>query len=266
MQLGIITCCYMAGIYNYNVPNDFNWPAMVAKHHAEFGEKDFVKLMRDIKALGLDAVEVWAPHANYLALTEKDALRYKKILDDEGMSCPVYCVGGWGKADTGVVERGFAFAKALGSHTVNGTMPNDPEQHTPILDVVDKFGNQYGLRYSIENHAIPAMEDYMTVRKICDTYSPAIGANLDVGIYYRTGYDVVKAAMELKDRVYHVHFKDAGADGKAVPAGEGDAPLKELAAYLQSINYKGMISIEWEPRIDPSPHLPRAVAYCKTFI
>ncbi len=266
MQFGIITCCFMAKIYGYKVPEDFNWPAMVAKHHAEFGEKDFVELMRDIKKLGLNVVEIWAPHANYMALTEKDALRYKRILDDEGMTCPVYCIGGWRKPDLDVIERGFAFAKALGSNTVNGVVANDPADHGPVLDLVDKYGKQYGLRYSIENHALPSMEDFRTVRHICDTYSDVIGANLDVGIYHRTGYDVLEAAKLLDGRVYHVHFKDAGPDGKAVPAGDGQAPLKELALYLKTVDYDGMISLEWEPRFDPGVNLQRAVDYCRTFI
>lgn len=267
MQLGMISCCFMAGIYDYKVPNDFNWKSMVDKHHEEFGEKEFVTMLSDVKAVGLDVLELWAPHASYLFRDEKDAHQYKRLMDDNGIFCPVYCIGGWRKVDLPVIERGFAFAKALGCKVINGVVANDPEDHEPVLTKIDQIGKQYGIRYSIENHAIPSMEDYMTVRAVCDSHTEVIGANIDVGIYYCTGYDVLKATEVMKERVYHVHFKDSimGRAG-SVPSGDGEATMKELATYLKSIDYKGMISLEWEPRFDPRPDLARAVTYCRSIV
>jgi sugar phosphate isomerase/epimerase len=55
---------------------------------------------------------------------------------------------------------------------------------------------------------------------------------------------------QLKNHIVHVHLKDIKLqpDGKhiAVLPGTGDVPMAQIARLLQSINYTGAVSLEWE--------------------
>ena len=264
LKLGMITCNFFSGVYNYNVPADMKWPDMVKKHYDEFDEKKLVTLLETIRGYGIDYVELWEPHASYKTLSGKDAQRIRSICLDKGLTPLVYCIGGWRHEHLDIIERGFEFAEGLGANVINGVIQNTENEE--VLAKIDDCCKRYKIRFSIENHASPALESPEEVQKVLDSYSDYIGANLDVGIYHRTGYDVLKAAKLFGDRIYHVHFKDVvqGAVRGSCPSGEGAAPLKELAAYLKGVNYPYMVSIEYEPRFDPTEDLKRSVAYCKS--
>jgi sugar phosphate isomerase/epimerase len=190
----------------------------------------------------------------------------RKACEDSGLTPLVYCVGGWNNSHIDVMERGFEFAAGLGAGVINGTIPCHGNE--AALDRIDELAQKYKIRFSIENHAHPALESPEEIIAVLESHSAYIGANLDVGIYYRTGYDVLAAAKLFGPRIYHVHFKDVKGRNAAgsCASGTGEAPLKELADYLKSVGYAGMISLEHEPRYDPRPDLDAGVPYCKKIL
>ncbi len=62
--------------------------------------------------------------------------------------------------------------------------------------------------------------------------------------------DAETSITNLGAYVRHVHLHDCSiADGKVIPEliGEGILPLKDLMNALRSVNYDGMVSLQWDP-------------------
>jgi len=262
MKLGMISCNYWSRIYDYDVPEPFDWAAMEEKHFQEFDRAELLRLLDKIKALGYENLELWHPHANYREMDEEDGEETRRLIESKGITPLVYCIGGWRPDDVDVrIERAYAFARGLGVDIVTGCLSQ--EESGKILDELERCGEKYGIRFAIENHPEPNYEDPEEIEEILDSRSKYIGANLDSGIYYRSGYDVLETARMFGDRIYHVHFKDATGEEGSVPTGDGEVPMEKLVEYLKEIDYEGMISIEYEPHTEPTEDLRRSLEYAK---
>jgi sugar phosphate isomerase/epimerase len=255
----MITCNYFMRIYGYVPPKNLDWGAMVAKYRSEFSRDDFLKLASEIKGLGYDHLEIWEPTFSHFVYTEKDAADMAGELKTIGFQTVAYCIGGWSPKDKEHVETAYKFARALGAKVVTGCMPlaGAPE----ILPEIERCGKLYGLRFAIENHPAPNIEKPEDVKRLAEGYE-TIGANLDTGIYNMQGYDVIAAAKLLKDKVYHMHFKDTVVGGHGcLPIGDGSAPMAELLQLAKEWDYKGMVSVEFEYEGDPAPGLKKSLKF-----
>lgn len=261
MNIGMITCNYFMRIYNYVTPEPFDWGAMCDKYRKEFKRADFITMVKEIRDMGYDCLELWEPTFSYRVYSESDAKSMATELAGLGFKKLVYCIGGWGANDVPEVEKAYKFAKALGSDVVTGCITK-PEADK-ILPEVERCGKQYDILYAIENHPEPSLESPEDVAKTCAPYTK-VGANLDTGIYNMQGYDVLAAADLLKDKVYHVHFKDTKkGDSTCLPIGDGDWPADELIRKLKSWGYDRMLSVEYEVHEDPAPGLKKSIAFIK---
>lgn len=261
MKIGMITCNYFMRIYGYKVPDNFNWGSMVQKYRAEFTRADFVKLAGEIKAMGYDYLEIWEPTFSHFVYSEKEAEEMAAELKAMGFLGLAYCIGGYGPRDVANVEKGYRFAKALGSKVVTGCIPLEGTDE--LRAELERCGKLYGLRFAIENHPAPNIERAEDVKRLTDGFE-TIGANIDVGIYNMQGFDVLAAVELLKDRIYHVHFKDTVKGGHGcLPIGDGDAPMAELIRVLRDWGYEHMVSVEFEYEGDPAPGLVKSLDYIK---
>lgn len=261
MNIGMITCNYFMRIYGYKTPENFNWGSMVDKYRKEFNRAEFIKLAKEIRAMEYDNLEIWEPTFSYVVYNENDAKDMAAELQDMGFKSIAYCIGGWNQKDVENVEKAYAFAKALGAKAVTGCLPLEGAEK--ILPEIERCGKLYGLYFAIENHPAPNIEKPEDVKRLTEGYT-TIGANLDTGIYNMQGYDVLAAANLLRDRIYHVHFKDTVKGGHGcLPIGDGDAPLAETLKLLQQWGYKHMVSVEFEYEGDPEPGLIKSLAYIR---
>jgi sugar phosphate isomerase/epimerase len=259
MDIGMITCNYFVRIYGYKMPENFNWGEMVEKYRREFTRADFLKLAGEIRGMGYEHLEIWEPTFSHFEYAEKDAESLAAELKGMGFKSLAYCIGGWGPRDKEHVETAYRFARALGAKVVTGCMPL--EGASDILPEIERCGKLYGLRFAIENHPAPNIEKPGDVKRLAGGYE-TIGANLDTGIYNMLGYDVIAAAELLKDKVFHLHFKDTVKGGHdCLPIGDGDAPMAELIKLLKRWDYKGMVSVEFEYAGDPAPGLAKSLAF-----
>lgn len=259
MDIGMITCNYFMHIYHYQRPENFNWGDMVKKYEAEFSQADFLKLAEEIRSIGFNSLEIWAPTFSYTVYTPEKAEEMAGKLEGMGFDSLAYCIGGWGAGDFDQIEKAYAFASAMGCKVVTGCIRKDDVDI--ILPEIERCGKQYGLLYAIENHPLPSIEDPEDVKRLAAPYS-TIGANLDTGIYNMLGYDVVKAADLLKDKIYHVHFKDTPKGGSGCqPLGDADTPLAPVLRKLRSWDYKYMVSIEFEYEHHPLPGLHKSLGF-----
>lgn len=264
MNIGMITCNYFVRVYNYTMPEDFDWNTMSNKWRTEFKKKDFMQLATEIRDMGYEALEIWEPTFSFDVYTEEEVAELAKELRAMGFKSFAYCIGGWGKEAMPVVDKAYRFAKALGAKVVTGCIKKDAVE--TLLPVIEEAGKKYGLVYAIENHPSPNLESPEEVAAAMAPYE-TVGANLDTGIYNMQHFDVLKAMDTLKGKIYHSHFKDTNKGVNAcLPIGDGDAPLEAVLKRFQKEGYDGMISVEYEYEGDPAPGLVKSIKNIKQYM
>lgn len=134
----------------------------------------------------------------------------------------------------------------------------------PILDVFDKCG----VKFALEVHPTEIAFDIITARRALKVLKnrKAFGFNFDPSHLHWQMVDPVKFLNEFSKRIYHVHMKDAAVtlDGETsilsshlnfgTPGrgwdfrslGRGGVDFEEIIRTLNTIGYKGPLSVEWE--------------------
>jgi sugar phosphate isomerase/epimerase len=134
----------------------------------------------------------------------------------------------------------------------------------PILDVFDEVGVRFGL----EVHPTEIAYDIHTAKRALEAIKnrPAFGFNFDPSHLIWQGIDSVRFLNTFRDRIYHVHMKDAitqlngessilashlnfgdprrGWDFRSL--GHGGVNFEEIIRTLNQIGYEGPLSVEWE--------------------
>ncbi len=135
---------------------------------------------------------------------------------------------------------------------------------TPIFNEFDR----QGIRFALEVHPTEIAFDLFTARRLLETFDfrPTLGFNFDPSHLLWQGMEPHLFIREFPDRIYHVHMKDVAVtlDGKAgilgsfLPFGDlkrgwnfrslghGDVNFEDIIRELNSINYLGPLSVEWE--------------------
>jgi sugar phosphate isomerase/epimerase len=138
------------------------------------------------------------------------------------------------------------------------------ERWNPILDV---FG-ECGVRFALEVHPTEIAFDIHTAKRALDAVGnrPEFGFNFDPSHLIWQGVDPVEFIRAFPDRIYHVHVKDAivtlnGRSGILAShlnfgdprrgwdfrsPGRGGVNFEEIIRALNTINYQGPLSVEWE--------------------
>ncbi|MDR1781079.1 MAG: sugar phosphate isomerase/epimerase [Tannerella sp.] len=135
----------------------------------------------------------------------------------------------------------------------------------PILDEYSRLG----IRYALEVHPTEIAFDTFSARRALEAveYHPAFGFNYDPSHLGYQGVDYVGFIYEFADRIFHVHMKDVhwsdtpckvGVFGGHVSFGDprrfwnfrsigrGRIRFEEIIRALNSIGYRGPLSVEWE--------------------
>ena len=139
------------------------------------------------------------------------------------------------------------------------------ERFTPILD---KF-QEYGVRFAIEIHPNSFVYDIHTAEKALElvNYHPSLGYNFDPANILYLLIDPAVLIDRLKDRIYHVHAKDAELASHNLPMGGtlmhgdmgalnhtyrfripgwGQVNWKQVITELSMVGYNGPLSYEHE--------------------
>ncbi|TKV61581.1 sugar phosphate isomerase/epimerase [Nakamurella flava] len=153
----------------------------------------------------------------------------------------------------------------------------------PILDVFDEVG----VRFAHEVHPSEIAYDYWTTVATLEAigHRPALGLNWDPSHFVWQDLDPVGFLWDFRDRIYHVDCKDAkrqvgnGRNGRLgshlpwadprrgwdfVSTGHGDVPWEACFRMLNTIDYTGPISVEWEDAgMDREVGAPEALAFVR---
>ncbi|MCL2367993.1 MAG: sugar phosphate isomerase/epimerase [Oscillospiraceae bacterium] len=139
------------------------------------------------------------------------------------------------------------------------------ERFTPILD---KF-QEYGVKFAVEIHPNSFIYDTLTAERALELvdYHPCLGYNLDPAnvLYLQLSAELL--INRLKDRIFHVHAKDAELVAHNLPLGGtlmqgdmrrldrsfrfrvpgwGDVNWKRIITELSMVGYHGVLSYEHE--------------------
>jgi sugar phosphate isomerase/epimerase len=153
----------------------------------------------------------------------------------------------------------------------------------PILDAFEKENVNFGL----EVHPTEIAFDIASAQRAIDAVKghKRFGFNFDPSHLIYQHVDYVKFIRTFRDRIYHVHMKDAWighGDGTvgvfgghttfADPRrywdfrslGHGDVNFEEIIVALNDIGYTGPLSVEWEDsRMDREHGAKEAAAFVK---
>ena len=135
----------------------------------------------------------------------------------------------------------------------------------PILDVFDEVGVRFGLEVHPTEIAFDIASAERTLEAI--EHREAFGFNYDPSHLGYQGVDYVLFIRRFRDRIYHVHMKDAywsplpkeaGVFGGHInfgdsrrywdfrSVGRGSTNFEEIIRALNEIGYDGPLSVEWE--------------------
>ena len=134
----------------------------------------------------------------------------------------------------------------------------------PILDVF----KDCGVKFALEVHPTEIAFDIVTAQRAVKALGgrKEFGFNFDPSHLHWQGVDPVKFLYEFRDRIYHVHVKDAivTLDGRSSilsshldfgdprrgwdfrSPGRGEIDFEEIIRALNNIGYTGPLSVEWE--------------------
>lgn len=119
------------------------------------------------------------------------------------------------------------------------------ERFTPILD---KFW-EYGVKFAIEIHPNSFVYDIYTAEKALElvNYHPALGYNFDPANIMYLMIDPAIVIDRLKDRIFHVHAKDAELAPHNLPTG-GTLMHGDMSALNHTYRFRipGWGQVEWK--------------------
>ncbi|MFF2447433.1 sugar phosphate isomerase/epimerase family protein [Neobacillus sp. NPDC058068] len=145
-----------------------------------------------------------------------------------------------------------------------------------------KYAEENGVILGIENHGYFAGHSAQVAELIEAVDSPNVQSTLDTGNFLLVDEDPKAAVTALRHYAVHVHFKDFVAvdndyDGPAfksisgnkfvgTAAGEGSIDLKHVISELNSVHYKGWLSVEFEGAGDAKIGTEKSVENLKNIV
>jgi sugar phosphate isomerase/epimerase len=126
------------------------------------------------------------------------------------------------------------------------------------VDSAGKIAKRFGLKLAYHNHDREFGNSAWEMRGLLRRTDPELtNFLLDAGHAFQGGADVPAFLEEAYRRVIGLHLRDF-RDGKQVPLGSGDFPLRQVAATLKKFSWQGWVLAE-EERADGSKPGEQAV-------
>ena len=193
---------------------------------------------------GIEYIELRGVNGkNVSVLTEGEVKETKKILDDYGIK--VSSIGSpLGKIDIKgdlnghfeTAKRVYETANILGAKNVR--MFSFYSKETPFnkckseiysgLEKLVDLSDDTGLTLCHENEALIYGESPEKCLEIAEYFGGRIKCVFDMGNFVLDGYEPMSAYKLLLEHIEYFHIKDAFYTGAIVPAGKGEAKIKEI--------------------------------------
>lgn len=190
----------------------------------------------------------------------------------------------WG---TETMKKAAVVAKKMGVHVITGFTGSPIWKYvysfpqTTVQMVEDGFDEivrlwapilaefkKNDVKFALEVHPGEIAFDYYSTQKLLEKFAdyPEFGLNFDPSHLIWQGVSPHLFLSDFRDRVYHVHMKDAAVtlDGRSGllgshidfgslkrgwnfrSLGHGDVNFEEIIRVLNDMGYNGPLSVEWE--------------------
>lgn len=210
--------------------------------------------------------------------------RFQAALERRGLVLAAFAFAHNGFTDPGCYEedlagarRALAFARAMGVPLCLGGAAaptrdhysRDMGQAIRLYRAVAEAGAPLGVTVCVHPHS-----HYGSLLESAEEYAALLDATADAGLMFnpdaghvvRGGQDLLACFRRHRDRIRHVHIKDADAAGGWQPLGKGIIPWAELFAFLNESGYTGWIVAEEESAgayLDPAGAIRGNRAYLR---
>ena len=227
---------------------------------AETFASRFDEYLRDVRALGFDAVDMWSDILGPSFATPQHVQAAKELLREHRLDVLSY--GGWFGATPEEFAATCELASTLGIPLLGGSTSMLQTDRAFVVRTL----KEHGLRLGLENH--PESTEEM-LDKIGDGGDGTIGTTVDTGWYGTQGVDAAQAIERLAPHVFLVHLKDVREAGEhnTCRYGDGVVPIERCVRVLQQIGYSGSITVEHEPEhYDPTEEIAENLRMLKGWL
>jgi sugar phosphate isomerase/epimerase len=186
----------------------------------------------------------------------------RKKFDGAGIDIYAYNYSFRDDMDDAELERGFAFAKALGAKCITASSTlSTARRLAPFADKHQIPVGMHGHSNVKDPNEFARPESFAQAMAL----SPYFRVNLDVGHFFAAGYDPVKYLEEHHDKIVTLHLKDRKKEqGLNQPFGQGDTPLKAVLQLLKAKKYRIPANIEYEYTGEDSlAEVKKCYAFCR---
>ena len=213
---------------------------------------DFEDTIKKTREAGINEVEIaggntfWGgERKRSVTLNADERKKLRSVLEENGVRA--ISLGG----SQGTPED-FDYAKEMKLDFLQGEPPVEN------LVEVSKRAEEYGIRFSLHNHAKPTKYwDYRETLKRVQDCSPALGICPDTGHFIRSGFDPLEIIRAFKGRMVSVHLKDLDDTNPAadpeiqkklrdVAWGTGKGQVEVILKELIDQKFAGPIIIEYD--------------------
>lgn len=218
-----------------------------------------------LNGFGIEYMEMRGVNGkNISALSNVEICEAKKVLCDydikvSSIGSPLgkIALDGNLTAHLEVAKRVFETANTLGVKNIrifsfylpeNKTREECREKVFIELESLVKLSEEYNVKLCHENEALIYGEAPENCLEIAEYFNGKISCVFDMGNFVLDGYNPMSAYNLLQNHIEYFHIKDALYAGAIVPAGKGEAQIKEILE-----NYKA--SAKNDTFITLEPHL-----------
>ena len=215
-----------------------------------------------LNGFGIEYMEMRGVNGkNVSTLTKTEVLEAKSVLNDyaikvSSIGSPLGKIKIDGDIDAHleVAKRVFDTANEFGAKNIRMFSFYLPEgkcraeckgQIFGALERLVKTAEEHGVTLCHENEALIYGESPEKCLEILQYFGGKLKCVLDMGNFVLDGYNPMDAYLLLKNHIEYFHIKDALYAGAIVPAGKGEAQIKEiLDAYKESDAKDTFITLE----------------------
>ena len=198
---------------------------------------------------------------NISTLTKQEVLEAKSVLNDyqikvSSIGSPLGKIKIDGDIDghLEIAKRVFETANFLGAKNIRAfsfylsegkSREQCKEQVYDAIGQLLNLADRYGVTLCHENEALIYGESPEKCLELLKYFNGKLKCVLDMGNFVLDGYNPMQAYNLLKEYIEYFHIKDALYAGAIVPAGKGEAQIKEiLNEYKQSRAKDTFITLE----------------------
>lgn len=248
--ISFMTANYVARQLDYNMTRGWGQGEQATNEYfspLDSYRERFETILKDIRALGFEAIDLWLAHLNPAWATAEHLAIARDLLDSYQLK--VLSLAGWFGSTPEEFSATCQLAVSLETEILGGSTSMLERDRSLVIKLLQEYGRKLGL----ENH--PEKDPGEMLAKIGDDGEGTLGTTIDTGWYATQAYSPVQAIEQLREHLFLVHLKDIIAAGAhdTCRYGEGIVPVDECVQALKRQRYRGSISIEHEPeRYDPT--------------